>query len=597
MNSRGQFHLRDRFHLTRHFCLSLVVLWVSAWTALALTPPSFSQIIVFGDSLSDTGNVRDRVDGKSGGLVDYPSGTFNYSDGRFTNSSDTDPASDTYVGVWHEQLARTFLLLPAPTHSLGGGLNYAFGGATTEDGTHEEVAVSPPLFGDVTITIDDMGKQMDDYLASHVIDPSALYVVWGGANDLRNDESPANVTATAIRATLLFSRLAEAGAQYIMVPNLPPLGTIPRYANEPARIITLNAASADYRDELTANLTARLNLLVLQGFSPALYGVDVWTRTIRVYIDPAQYGFIDVTNPSQDRSSVNPDQYLFWDDKHPTTAGHFQVAQDAFEVLTSPYHPPTAPRNLATRLFVDTGERVSIVGFIVTGNVSKKVIVRGIGPSLTTSNVPNLLADPILELFDMAGNPLGSNDDWKMSSQAAEIMTSGLAPTHDSESAVIASLPPGQYTAVLSGKNNTTGNGLVEVYDIEPGSTSIVANLSTRGFVGTGDDVMIGGFIMREGDSAIVTVRAIGPTLSSLNVANPLLDPTLELFDANGTSLDSNDNWKDGQPQAVSATQLAPEDDRESAIVAFLPPGDYTAVVRGKADTTGVALVEVYRIP
>src|SRR5688572_22936715 len=270
MKSRRHFRSRSRFHLARRLLLPLVVLCTSGLTASAQILPAFSQIIVFGDSLSDTGNVRDRVDDKSAGLIDYPSGTFNYSDGRFTNSSDTDPASTTYVGVWHEQLARTFLSLPAATHSLGGGFNYAFGGATTENGTHEEVAVSTDIFGDITITIDDMGKQMDDYLAARVVDPSALYIVWGGANDLRNDESPANVTATAIRATALVSRLAEAGAKHIMVPNLPPLGTIPRYANEPARIITLNAASTDYRDELAANLAARLTLLASQGFTPTL---------------------------------------------------------------------------------------------------------------------------------------------------------------------------------------------------------------------------------------------------------------------------------------------------------------------------------------
>jgi phospholipase/lecithinase/hemolysin len=120
--------------------------------------PTFSQIILFGDSLSDTGNVRDRTESKSGGIVDYPSHTFNYDNGRFTNDDQTDPASHTYFGVWEEQLAHTFLGIPAPTFSLGGGLNYAFGGATTMDGTHEETVVSPPVFGDVTITIDDMGK-------------------------------------------------------------------------------------------------------------------------------------------------------------------------------------------------------------------------------------------------------------------------------------------------------------------------------------------------------------------------------------------------------------------------------------------------------
>jgi len=597
MKSRRHFRSRDRFRLTRRLLLSLVVLWTSGLTAYAQTLPAFSRIIVFGDSLSDTGNVRDRVDGKSGGLIDYPSGTFNYSDGRFTNSSDTDPASATYVGVWHEQLARTFLSLSAATHSLGGGFNYAFGGATTEDGTHEEVAVSTDIFGDVTITIDDMGKQMDDYLAAHMIDPAALYIVWGGANDLRNDESPANVTATAARATALVSRLAQAGAQYIMVPNLPPLGTIPRYANEPARIITLNAASADYRAELNADLDAMQTALASQGITPTIYRVDVWTHNIRIYTDPDTFGFINVTNPSQDRSDVNPDQFVFWDDKHPTTAGHFQIAQSAYDAMTIPFVPPAEAHNLATRLFVDTGERVSIVGFIVTGDVTKKVLVRGLGPSLTANNVPSVLANPTVTLFDEAGNVLGANDDWKQSPQAAEIMNTGIPPQHDLESAIIATVAPGQYTAVLAGNNDTTGNGLIEVYDLESGTTSTLGNLSTRGFVGTGDNVMIGGLIMKDGESAIVVVRAIGPTLSSLNIADPLLDPTLELFDVNGASLAFNDNWNAGQPQAVSSTELAPADNRESVIVAFLPPGNYTAVVRGKADTTGVALVETYRIP
>ena len=214
--------------------LSVVLLALSASaSSLAQTPPAFTQVVVFGDSLSDTGNIRDRTGDESGGMVDYPSHTFNYSNGRFTNDNDTDPLRTTYTGVWHEQLAQTFLGLPAATYSLGGGVNYAFGGATTNNGTHDEVAVSTP-FGDITITVDDMGKQMDDYLASHAVDPNALYIVWGGGNDLRNDDSAANVTATAARATALVGRLANAGAQYIMVPNVPPLGDIPRYLDDPA---------------------------------------------------------------------------------------------------------------------------------------------------------------------------------------------------------------------------------------------------------------------------------------------------------------------------------------------------------------------------
>jgi phospholipase/lecithinase/hemolysin len=565
-------------------------------SALAQAPPAFSQIVLFGDSLSDTGNVRDRTGSASGGVVDYPSHTFNYSNGRFTNDSETDPPSITYAGVWHEQLALTFLGLPPAAYSLGGGTNYAFGGATTNDGTHDEVAVSTP-FGDITITVDDMGKQMDDYLAAHAVDPNALYLVWGGGNDLRNDDSATNVTATAARATALVSRLATAGAQYIMVPNVPPLGGIPKYSADPARIDSLNAASANYRQELNADLTSLLSSLALQGITPTVYRLDIWTNIIRLFSDGPRYGLTNTSGSAQDDSTANPDQFTFWDDVHPTTAGHFQIAKGAFDTITIPPAPLSKALNIATRVFVDTGERVPIVGFIITGDVSKKVLLRGIGPSLAASGVPSPLADPTLTLFDESGNILMTNDNWR-DSQATEIMATGIPPQNDLESAIVATLAPGRYTAVLAGKDGTTGNGLAEVYDLEPGTSSTLANLSTRGFVGAGDNVMIGGVIIGSGDSPIVVVRAIGPTLASSGIVNPLLDPTVEVHDENGVVVGFNDNWKDSQMQAVSATRLAPTDDREAAIVApFLTPGNYTAVVRGKDDTTGVALVEAYRIP
>ncbi|HWL94595.1 MAG TPA: SGNH/GDSL hydrolase family protein [Phycisphaerae bacterium] len=558
--------------------------------------PAFSQIVVFGDSLSDTGNVRDRTNGRSGGLVDYPSGTFNFSDGRFTNSSDTDPGSATYVGVWHEQLANTFLGIPAATYSLGGGSNFAFGGATTKNGTHEEVAISPPFFGDVTITIDDMGKQMDDYLAAHPIDPNALYVVWGGGNDLFDDDSGANVSATADRASALMSRLAIAGAQYIMVPNVPPLGDIPQYSNNSAKIVSLNAASASYRGQLNTALTTSLNALAAQGIMPTVYRVDAWTNTVRVMTYPDRYGFTDVRNSSQGNSGVNPDDFLFWDDKHPTTAGHYWTAKGANDTLTIPFTPPAKALNIATRVFVATGERVPIAGFIIAGDLPKRVLIRGIGPSLAASGVPNPLADPTLTLFDSAGKGLRSNDNWR-DSQQAEIMATGIPPQNDLESAIVVNLSPGPYTAVMTGQGGTTGNGLVEVYDLEPDIDSTLSNLSTRGFVGAGDDVMIAGLIIGNGDLPIVVVRAIGPTLASSGIVEPLLNPTIALHDGNGAIIGFNDDWKDGQIQPLFATQLNPTNDRESAIVGFLAPGNYTAVVRGANDTTGVALVEAYRVP
>jgi phospholipase/lecithinase/hemolysin len=573
--------------------LALTFVGGAGMSALAQPPPAFSQVVVIGDSLSDTGNVRDRTNSRSGGLVDYPSHTFNYSNGRFTNDNQTDPSSNTYAGVWHEQLASTFLSIQPATFSLGGGLNYAFGGATTNNGTHDEVAISTP-FGDITITIDDMGKQMDDYLAAHAINPTALYIVWGGGNDLRNDDSA--VLATAARATALAGRLATAGAQYIMVPNLPPLGDIPKYSGQPARIEALNAASANYRQVLNADLDDLVSSLAGQGLMPRIYRPDIWTTAIRFFSDGPRYGFTNVSGSAQG-NSVNPDQYVFWDDVHPTTAGHHQLAKTAFDTITIPPAPLSKALNIATRVFVDVGERVSIAGFVVTGGVTKRVLIRGIGPSLAANGVPSPLADPTLTLFDQGGGILMANDNWQ-DSQAAEIIATGIPPQNALESAIVATLAPGRYTAALAGRNNTIGNGLVEVYDLESGTSSTLANLSTRGFVGAGDNVMIGSLIIGSGDSPIVVVRAIGPSLASSGIANPLLDPTIELHDGNGAMIGFNDNWNDFQVQAVRATQLAPTDDREAAIVTpFLTHGNYTAVVRGKGGTTGVALVEAYRLP
>src|SRR5947209_1015752 len=312
--------------------------------------PTFSRVVVFGDSLSDTGNVRARTSAKSSGVIDYPSHTFNYDNGRFTNDTNTDPASHTYLGVWHEQLARTFLGLPPATNSLGGGLNYAFGGATTMAGTHQEVEQTP--LGDISITVDDMGKQMDDYLASHAVDPNALYIVWGGSNDIRNDDTSASVTATVGRVALLTSRLANAGANYIMVPNVVPLGDIPRYFGT-AKGATANLASAEYRKELAGSLDALQSTLASQGLRPAIYRVDDWADAVRVYSNGPRFGFTNITSPSQGNSSANPDQYVFWDDVHPTTAGHFRLALTAYNTIVNPPPSPSKALNISTRMFVD----------------------------------------------------------------------------------------------------------------------------------------------------------------------------------------------------------------------------------------------------
>jgi phospholipase/lecithinase/hemolysin len=581
----------------RKISFSVIVAAFFAATSSFGQAPTFSRVVVFGDSLSDTGNVRARTSAKTSGAIDYPSHTFNYANGRFTNDNNTDPASHTYLGVWHEQLAASFLGLPPASNSLGGssGLNYAFGGATTMDGTHQEVESTP--LGDISITVDDMGKQMDDYFAQHVIDPSALYIVWGGSNDIRNDDSSASVTATVGRVENLVSRLATAGVKYILVPNVVPLGDIPRYFGT-AKGATANLASAEYRKELAGGLDAIQSTLKSQGFTPTIYRADEWADAVRIYSNGPRFGFTNLTNSSQGNSIANPDQYVFWDDVHPTTAGHYRLAITAFNAIVNPPPSPSKALNISTRVFVDTGERISIAGLIVTGDVAKKVLIRGLGPSLQNSGVPTPLANPIVTLFDSSGNVVASNDDWKKSPDATEIMNSGLAPTSDLESALIANLAPGQYTAQLTGNSNGTGNGIVEVYDLASSSSSALANLSTRGFVGTGDNVMIAGVIIGQGDSPIMVFRALGPTLSSFGIVNPLADPTLELYDGNGSQIAVNDDWQNPQIQAVRATNLAPSNTKESAIVhAFLSPGNYTAVVRGKNNSTGVALVETYRIP
>jgi hypothetical protein len=250
----------------------------------------------------------------------------------------------------------------------------------------------------------------------------------------------------------------------------------------------------------------------------------------------------------------------------------------------------TVLANISTRLLVETGDNVLIGGFIANGTASKKVIVRAIGPSLPLSGS---LADPQLELHDSLGNLIASNDNWQDAPNKQEIIDSALEPANDLESAILSSLPPGLYTAIVAGTNATTGVALVEAYDLDQTVDSKLANISTRGLVQTLDNVMIGGFIAVGIDPLKVLVRAIGP---SLPVDGKLANPNLELYDANGLLLSSNDNWRSDQEAEIIATNLQPTNDLESAILMTLPPAAYTAIVRGVAGTTGVALVEVYAL-
>ena len=250
--------------------------------------------------------------------------------------------------------------------------------------------------------------------------------------------------------------------------------------------------------------------------------------------------------------------------------------------------------NISTRAFVQTGDNVMIGGLIITGSGQKKVIVRAIGPSLVNHGITNPLQNPTLELHDHTGTVIVSNNDWMNAPNRQEIINSGLAPSNNLESAILTSLNPGAYTAIVRGVNNGTGIALVETYDLDPTAGSKLGNISTRALVQTGDNVMIGGLIITGTGQKNVIVRAIGPSLAQHGITNPLLDPTLELHNGNGAVIAFDDNWKDSQQAEVEATGLAPSDDRESAIVRTLVPGNYTAIVRGKNNTIGVALVEVY---
>jgi len=254
--------------------------------------------------------------------------------------------------------------------------------------------------------------------------------------------------------------------------------------------------------------------------------------------------------------------------------------------------------NISTRLRVEIGDDALIGGFIITGNASKRVIIRALGPSLAQFGLTDLLANPVLELRAANGSLLLSNNNWK-DTQQAEIQNSGVAPTNDLESAIITTLSPGNYTAVVRGDQNMTGIGVVEVYDLDQAADSLLANISSRGLVKTGNNVMIGGFIIGGGTgSSRVALRAIGPSLSQLGVANPLPDPTLELRDGNGALLTSNDDWEDDPAQAAELISIGvqPQNDFESALIATLPSGPSTGIVAGKGGASGVALVEVYHL-
>jgi len=260
--------------------------------------------------------------------------------------------------------------------------------------------------------------------------------------------------------------------------------------------------------------------------------------------------------------------------------------------------PAAQAINLSTRLRVQTADSVGIGGFIITGSVPKQVLVRVLGPSLAPFGISDPLADPVLELHGPGAFVTMTNNDWR-DTQEAQIQSTGLQPTNNLESAILATLDPGQYSAIGRGNGNTSGVALIEVYDLNQVVNSKLANISTRAFVSTGDNIVIAGFVLGNGGASDrIVVRGIGPSLAAFGIANTLANPTLELRNNAGTLVASNNDWQDDSTQAaeLSAAGFAPSNNLESAIATTLPPGRYTALLSGVSNGTGVGLVEVYDI-
>jgi hypothetical protein len=276
--------------------------------------------------------------------------------------------------------------------------------------------------------------------------------------------------------------------------------------------------------------------------------------------------------------------------------GDFNNREDvfAFSTLTD-----IRFRNISTRVSVGTGDHVGIGGFILHGTMPKTLLMRARGPSLQSGSGPlsGRLSDPIIELHDSSGNLIKMNNNWHDADNAADIASTGLAPTNDLESAILMQLDPGTYTVVIGGAASSTGIGLVEVYDVDLTSSSDLANISTRGLVQSGDGVMIGGIIMEGDNPRKLLVRAIGPELQAAGITDALPNPMLEVHDSNGTLIGFNDDWMDSQASDITATGLQPGNNLEAAILLTnLPAGDYTAIVTEKNNTVGVGLVEAFNL-
>jgi hypothetical protein len=339
---------------------------------------------------------------------------------------------------------------------------------------------------------------------------------------------------------------------------------------------------------------------------PLRYGTGGWAigDIRRVFIHELGHA-LGLDHPDQHGQHVDAIMNSVTSDRETLSADDTAGAQSIYGAPTPTPTPTPKPtpnpagshfRNISTRMNVGSGNNVMIAGFIVWGSQPKTILVRALGPTLGNYGVANALSDPMLELHASSGTTIATNDDWQSGSQASQISASGYAPNNSNEPALIATLAAGSYTVIVHGYNNSTGVGLVEVYELDSLSSRL-SNISTRGQVGTDQSVLIAGLIIDGSTSKKLIIRALGPTLAAapFSLSGTLSDPVLELHDSSGNLLARNDDWGTGsEAAAISSSAYRPPNAKESAIIATLPTGNYTAIVRGVNNSTGVALVEAY---
>ncbi len=482
------------------------------------------------------------------------------------------PGASIVGGVFHR--SQNEKIDDTPVKAIWGGLVYL----ATGDGTH-------PSLGSVQA----LGTIKNEFKG--ISNDAGTITMWkGGGADTATTEWAINITDnggpplnlnTRNGGYTVFGRVLQSS----MVNAVNTINNVPRYdlgfPYDPIPLVNYDGSS----EQTVQNFVVASKIAVIppmrfvaSSSTPSVATVELSGTHLLVHANAAGTATINMTATDLDGASVSQS---------------FKVT-----VTTS----PGRLANISTRAQVGTGDNVTIAGFIVKGTHPKRLLVRGVGPSLTAQHVPNPLADPKLRLIRADGSTV-DNDNWQKNANYIEIRDSKLAPKSLAESAILTTVnatPEGtHFTAVLSGVNDGTGIGLLEVFDLDPGPSSTIYNISTRGRVDTGDNVMIGGFIVAGNESKTVVVRALGPSLTQRGVPGALPDPQVKLFNGQGTQLEENNDWQTSAHKAeIESSQLAPTDPKEAAIYRVLAPGAYTAIVSGVgAAPAGVALVEAYQLP